>query len=126
RLRLDGLRACRLSDGEVGEAGFVGERRTSRCFFNNCAQGPGRGQGTTIGGKAEGSDPPSALSGSDSGGDRRQNHRARKRFGVTQERDREMLRRRYHAKTKTAGKAERRKETDEKHWPHQHSAGSLY
>src|SRR6266850_1583618 len=52
-------------------------------------------------------------------------HRARDRRGDTQERDRQVLRRRYFPQTKTPGEAERRKKTHEARGPRGHSAGSL-
>src|SRR5207302_9681731 len=90
------------------------------------AQGPGRGKGTSAGVEAKGSDSEAALSGGDSGGDWWENYCARERFGLAKKRDREMLRRRHHPETQTAGETERRKKTNEEHWEDQHSAGGIY
>ncbi len=76
--------------------------------------------------ETEGSDPEPALSGRDPGGDRRENRRARNHLGAAQKRDREMLRRRYHAQTQAAREAEGRKKADEEHRQNQHPAGSLH
>ena len=77
-------------------------------------------------GEIEGSDPEPALPGRDPGGDRRQDRRARNRLGAAQKRDREMLRRRYHAQTQAARETEGRKKADEEHRQNQHPAGSLH
>ena len=45
---------------------------------------------------------------------------------IAQRRNRKVLRRRHHPQTQAAGKAEGRKEADEKHRPDQHSAGSFH
>jgi len=47
---------------------------------------------------------------------------ARESFGLAKKRDREMLRRRHHPETQTAGETERRKKTNEEHREDQHSA----
>src|SRR5437660_7280353 len=107
-LRLNGVGAFRLSRGETSEARSVGERRTSRCFLDHRAQGPGRGEGTTVGSEAKRSNSSPALPGRNPSGDWWQNHRARKRFGIAQKRDGKMLRRRYYTKAQTPGEAEGR------------------
>src|SRR5207302_10658004 len=90
------------------------------------AQRQGGREGTTAGGQAKGSDSASALPGCDPGSHRRQDYRARKCFGIAQKRDREMLRRRYHAETEVARETERRKKADEKHRADQYPPGSLH
>jgi GTP-binding protein LepA len=47
-------------------------------------------------------------------------------FGVAQERDGKVLRRRYYAKAQATRKTEGRKKADEEHRPYQYSAGSIY
>src|SRR5204863_2179894 len=60
------------------------------------------------------------------GGHRRKNYCARKCFRVAKKRNREMLRRRYHPETETAGETKRRQKTNEEHRQDQHHPGSLH
>src|SRR5439155_1687146 len=126
RLRFDGLQARRLSPSEAGQARPTREWRTGRCVFDHCPQGPGRGEGTAIGGEVKGGHSTPALSSGNTGRHRRQNYRARERFGLAKKRNRKMLRRRYHSKAETAGETKRRKETDEKHRKNQYSTRGVY
>ncbi len=83
-------------------------------------------RGRMLAGETEGSHPAATLSGGDPGGDRRENHRARKCFRLAKRRDREMLRRRYHPKAKVAREAERGQEAHEKHRQDQHSTRGIH
>ncbi len=70
--------------------------------------------------------PPHMFADSDSGGDRRQDHRARNRACAAQGRHREMLRRRHHPQAQTSGEAEGRQEEDAAVRQGRHPAGSFH
>ena len=112
--------------GEIGKARPAREWGTGRCVFYDCAQRPCGGEGTPTGSQAKGSDSATTLSGSDPGSHWRENYCTRERFCIAKKRNREMLRRRYHAEAQIAGETKRGKETDEEHRKNQYSPRSVY
>src|SRR4029453_15161835 len=72
------------------------------------------------------SDPATTLPGSDPGSHWRENYCTRKGLGIAKKRNREMLRRRYHAEAQIAGETKRGKKTDEEYRKNQYSPRSLY
>lgn len=76
--------------------------------------------------KAQGEHSAPAVRNSDSGSDRRQNHCARDGQGAPEGCSGEVLRRRYHTKKETLGKAKRRQEANAFPWQRRGAAGGVH
>ena len=113
-------------EGRSGEDEHHGEQRAGRCTQHDRSPRHRRGARARHVRAVEGPDPAPSVQDSDSGGDRRQGHRARDDRRDAQGRDREMLWRRRQPQEETAGEAEGRQKADARVWERQHSAGSLH
>ena len=108
-----------------GEARHPGVGRSGGCALDHRAPRFCLRPRTCAGLEDAGADSAADVRGGHPGGDRGQGHRPRNGGGTAQERDRQVLWRRYLAQAQAAGEAKRRQEAHEAHRAGRHPAGSL-
>ena len=113
RIRFDGLRADGIPGGSLGQGGHPRERRSAGRPLDHRAPGEELRARPVAGGEAEGVRAAAAIRGRDSGGDRREDHRARDRPRAAERRDRQVLRRRHQPQAKAPREAKRGEKADE-------------
>ena len=95
-------------------------------FLPSCTRDRAEGRGRQLAAKLKGSNPSPALSGSDPGRDRRQNHRARERFGFAQNVTAKCYGGDITRKRKLLEKQKEGKKRMKSIGQYQYSAGSIY